>query len=126
MRRLCSVMIALAVACAAPPEREVSVAMTEYAFLPTTIEVTAAQRVRLTVRNAGRLEHDFAPDQRGIALGLSHLHLAPGTASGFDWTPPADPVEVRIICTLTGHEGLGMVARLVVLARATPAPSASR
>jgi uncharacterized cupredoxin-like copper-binding protein len=91
--------------------------MTEYAFLPNTIEVTAAQRVRITVRNTGRTEHDFAPDQRGVALGLSHLHLAPGATQSFDWTPPADPTEVRIICTITGHEGLGMIARLVVRAR---------
>ena len=43
-----------------------------------TIEVTVAQRVRLTVRNTGRTEHDFNPDQRGVALGLQHLHLSPG------------------------------------------------
>jgi uncharacterized cupredoxin-like copper-binding protein len=105
----------LAIACSgAPPERELTVGMTEYTFLPSTIEVTAAERVRITVKNTGRLEHDFAPDQRGVALGLSHLHLAPGATQSFDWTPPADPTEVRIICTLVGHEGLGMVARLIV------------
>lgn len=118
MRRLCSVILTLLAACAPPPEREIAVGMTEYAFLPATIEVSAAQRVRITVRNTGRLEHDFAPDQRGVALGLTHLHLAPNTTQSFDWTPPADPTEVRIVCTLTGHEGLGMVARLVVNARA--------
>ena len=118
MRRLCSLIWIAAIACTAPaPEREVVVGMTEYAFLPATIEVTAALRVRITVRNVGRLEHDFAPDQRGVALGLSHLHLAPGTTASFDWTPPAEPAEVRVVCTITGHEGLGMVARLVVSPR---------
>ena len=91
--------------------------MTEYAFLPVTIEVVTAERVRLTVRNVGRLEHDFAPDQRGVALGLSHLHLSPGASSSFDWTPPGEATEVRIVCTLPGHESLGMVAKLVVSAR---------
>jgi uncharacterized cupredoxin-like copper-binding protein len=117
MRRLCSLIFALLLACAPGPEREVSVGMTEYAFLPTTIEVSAGERVRINVRNTGRLEHDFAPDQRGVALGLSHLHLAPGSSASFDWTAPNDPAEVRIVCTLVGHEALGMVARLVVTAR---------
>ncbi len=117
MRRLCFLILALLLACAPPPEREISVGMTEYAFLPPTIEISAGERVRINVRNTGRLEHDFAPDQRGVALGLSHLHLAPGSSASFDWTAPNDPAEVRIVCTLVGHEALGMVARLVVTVR---------
>ena len=88
--------------------------LTEYAFLPATIEVQVGQRVRIVVRNTGRLEHDFAPDQRGVALGLAHLHLAPGASSSMDWTAPAEPTELKILCTIVGHEALGMVARLVV------------
>ncbi len=117
MRRLCLAISIVLAACAPPPEREISVGLTEYAFLPSTIEVTAAERVRITVRNTGRLEHDFAPDQRGMALGLGHLHLAPGQTGSFDWTPPTDPIELRIVCTIVGHEGLGMVGTLVVKAR---------
>jgi uncharacterized cupredoxin-like copper-binding protein len=105
-------------ACAAPPEREIAVGMIEYAFLPATIEIQVGERVRIVVRNTGRLEHDFAPDQRGVALGLVHLHLAPGASGSMDWTAPAEPTEVRIICTLVGHETLGMVARLFVRAGA--------
>ena len=88
--------------------------MTEYGFVPATIEVRAAERIRLTVRNIGRLEHDFMPDERGRALGLSHVHLGPGGSASNDWTAPAQPVEVRLVCTIVGHETLGMVARLLV------------
>jgi len=119
MRRLflatCS---ALLVACAPPPEREIAVAMTEYAFVPAAIEVVAGERVRLVIRNTGRLEHDFATDQRGVALGLTHVHLAPGASQSIDWTAPAEATEVAIRCTIVGHEALGMVGRLVVRARA--------
>jgi uncharacterized cupredoxin-like copper-binding protein len=111
------------VGCAPPPEREIVVAMTEYGFLPPTIEVSAAERVRLVVRNTGRLEHDFVPDARGRALGLAQVHLAPGGSAGNDWTAPAQPTEVRIICTVLGHESLGMVGRLVVRPRASPTPT---
>ncbi len=113
----------LLIACAPPPEREIVVAMTEYAFLPPTIEVTAAERIRLIVRNIGRLEHDLVPDDRGRALGLAQVHLAAGGSASNDWTAPAEPTELRIICTVIGHETLGMVARLVVRPRASPAPA---
>lgn len=92
--------------------------MTEYGFLPPLIEVGTAERVRLVVRNIGRLEHDLMPDDRGRALGLSHVHLGPGGRASNDWTAPVEPTEVRVICTVVGHEALGMVGRLVVLPRA--------
>jgi len=115
---------ALLVVCAPPPEREIVVAMTEYAFLPPVIEVSTAERIRLLVRNIGRLEHDLMPDDRGRALGLAHVHLAPGASASNDWTAPADPAEVRIVCTIVGHETLGMVARVIVRSRAdAPPPS---
>ena len=97
--------------------------MTEYAFLPPTIEVSAAERIRLVVRNIGRLEHDLMPDDRGRALGLAHVHLAPGASASNDGTAPAEPTELRITCTIVGHEALGMVARVVVRPRASPAAS---
>jgi uncharacterized cupredoxin-like copper-binding protein len=114
---------ALLIGCAPPPEREIVVAMTEYAFLPPMIEIGTAERVRLVVRNIGRLEHDLSPDDRGRALGLAHVHLGPGASASNDWTAPADPTEVRLICTIVGHESLGMVARLVVRPRASPPPA---
>src|SRR6201988_1264240 len=72
MRRLLPLICILAIACSgAATEREVTVGMKENALLPNTIELTAAKRVRITVRNPGRTKHAFAPDQRGVALGLS-------------------------------------------------------
>ena len=97
--------------------------MTEYAFLPPTIELVAAERIRLVVRNVGRIEHDFVPDARGRALGLAQVHLASGGSSSTDWTAPAEPTELRITCTVVGHESLGMVARLVVRPRASRPPT---
>jgi uncharacterized cupredoxin-like copper-binding protein len=121
VRRLCLLIgCALVVGCAPPPEREIVIGMTEYAFLPARIEVAVGERVRLVVRNVGRLEHDLATDERGRALGLAHLHLAPGASAQQDWTAPAEPTELRILCTLPGHETLGMVARLVVTRRQSP------
>lgn len=116
---------ALVLACAPPPEREIVVGMTEYAFLPATIEVAAAERVRLVVRNVGRLEHDLMADERGRAFGLAHIHLLPSASMSSDWTAPANPTELRIVCTVPGHETLGMVGRLVITPRRNPDPATS-
>jgi uncharacterized cupredoxin-like copper-binding protein len=112
-------------ACAPPPEREIVVGMTEYAFVPRTIELMAAERVRLVVRNVGRLEHDFMADERGRALGLAHLHLSPGASMSQDWTAPANPTDIRIVCTVLGHETLGMVGHIVIAPRSRAGPAAS-
>jgi uncharacterized cupredoxin-like copper-binding protein len=117
VRALFFAVLILAVACAPPPEREITVALAEYTFAPNAIEVFAAERVRITVRNIGRLEHDFSPDQRGTALGIAHIHLAPNASQSFDWTAPADPTQILITCTIAGHEGFGMRAQLTVKAR---------
>jgi len=113
---------AIAASCAAPPDREIDVGMLEYGFLPARIEVAAAERVRLTIRNIGRLEHDFATDERGKALGLGHVHLRAGASGALDWTAPATPTVLRVTCTIAGHEQLGMTATLVVAPRASPSP----
>jgi uncharacterized cupredoxin-like copper-binding protein len=104
-------------ACAPPPERELVVGMMEYGFIPSRIEVAAGERVRFVVKNAGRVEHDFTSDQRGRALGVGHVHLRPGETGHVDWTAPATPTEVRIVCTVVGHEGLGMAGTIVVVPR---------
>jgi uncharacterized cupredoxin-like copper-binding protein len=113
---------ALLAACAAPPEREIAIAMVEYGFIPSRIEVSAGERVRIQLRNAGTLEHDFNAGQKGVALGLGHVHLRPNTTGSFDWTAPATADEVRVICTVAGHEQLGMAATLAVTRRASPSP----
>lgn len=124
MRRLLALICcAILVACAPPPEREIVIGMTEYAFISSTIEVATGERVRLVVRNIGRIEHDFVAGDRGRALGLTTFHLAPGATASQEWTAPAEPVELRITCTVLGHEALGMVARLIVRARSSSPPS---
>ena len=90
--------------------------MQEYAFLPNVVEVQPGERVRITLRNVGRLEHDFAPDQKATAFGLPHVHLAPGQSASLDWTAPATPDELLVICSITGHRDLGMTARVLVRA----------
>ncbi len=118
-RAAAAILAIVLAACAAPPQREVVVGLAEYAFVPPRIEVAPGERVRITVRNTGRLEHDLAPDQRGVALGLRHLHVGPAGSASLDWTAPTNEVEIRFVCSITGHEGLGMTG-VIVVRRAEP------
>lgn len=88
--------------------------MTDYAFLPNVIELARGERVRVSLRNIGRVEHDFFPEDRGRALGLKHIHLRGEQNSFFDWTAPAEPTELLVVCSVPGHRELGMTARIVV------------
>jgi uncharacterized cupredoxin-like copper-binding protein len=122
------VTLALVASCAPPPERELNVGMLEYAFLPARIEVFAGERVRLIFKNVGRMEHDFATDERGRALGLEHVHLGVASSTAKDWTAPITPTSIKVLCSLPGHEQLGMTATLVIVPRgasSSPAPSVS-
>jgi uncharacterized cupredoxin-like copper-binding protein len=115
--------IAVMAACAAPPEREINVGLMEYAFLPARIEVATGERIRFALKNTGRMEHDFATDERGRALGIDHVHLGVAGTATRDWTAPSTIASIKVICTLPGHEQLGMVAMLVVVQRAGATPT---
>ena len=98
----------------AAPSREIVIAMNEFAFLPDTIEVSPGERVRLTLKNIGRVDHEFAPDQRARAFGVPHIHLGHSESASRDWTAPAKADELQIVCGLPGHREAGMVARIIV------------
>lgn len=102
-------------ACSSPaPSREIVVEFAEFAFRPDTLAVALRERLRVTLRNVGDVEHDFAPDDRARALGLRHFHLRPGQNASFDWTAPVQAGELIVICSVPGHRELGMTARVVI------------
>lgn len=108
-------IVCVLVSCSAGAvSREIVIAMDEYRFLPNVIELAPGERVRLTLRDIGRSEHDFVADQRGQALGVPTFHLSPGQSQSRDWTAPNTPVEVAVTCQIPGHLQAGMTARIVV------------
>ncbi len=112
---LAGALVCAVAACgASPPSREITVAMDDYRFLPNVIEIAPGERIRLTLKNIGRQEHDFAPDQRGLAFGVPSFHLGPAASASRDWTAPTTSAEIAVTCTLPGHAQAGMTARIVV------------
>lgn len=107
-----------------------------WGFDPSVIEVPVGQRVRLTLINDGRAEHDveitgLLADHLEIEGGLQHdrlagghheadlvaAHAMPGTKASVLFTPTIAAVY-EFACTLPGHKEAGMVGKIVVTQRA--------
>jgi uncharacterized cupredoxin-like copper-binding protein len=103
----------------------------DLAFSPMALEVSAGDRVKLTLQNNGALEHDFsimefpmegkAEETNGMdhAMGEGskepELHVAagPGQSATLDFTP-SKPGTYEFWCTVPGHKEAGMRGTLVV------------
>lgn len=82
---------------------EIAVALADHRFDPARLHVRAGERVRVRVRNEGRVVHDFTVPEAGVSSG----RLAPGESGVAEFTLQR-PGEYRLVCTVPGHEALGM------------------
>ena len=105
----------------------------QWGFAPNLIEIPTGQRVRLTLIDDGRAEHDVEiaeliakivstaggvvlhanmagghPDERAAVA-----HAMSGTTASVTFTP-AKAVEDEFVCTIPGHKEAGMVGKLIV------------
>ena len=140
MKRMVLILALLALlvaACGGGQQEEtatdLSLIATDIAFDNEQLEVGVNQPVRLTLENAGALEHDFSV--REIAVHDVHaeeseaddhamtedaheldLHVAaePGGGRAVLEFTPTEPGEYEYYCTVAGHKEAGMVGTLVV------------
>ncbi|CAG7651934.1 cupredoxin domain-containing protein [Paenibacillus allorhizosphaerae] len=89
-------------------DTELLVRAMEYSFHPGSIHIVLNQKIKITLDNAGQVEHDFEIVGTNI-----HIHAAPGKKSSlvvsFD-----KPGYYQVICTLPGHKHAGMTASIQV------------
>ena len=90
--------------------QEVTVTATEMVFSPSTVEVTAGQPVRLTLRNNGVVEHNW---QTQIGAEAVVVTARPRQSASTTFTPQT-PGTYKVICSVPGHEQAGMVGTLTV------------
>ena len=112
------------------PATKVTVNMTEFAFTPNVITVSAGQPVELTLINDGAVEHDFVveivpvDDVSTEGMEMDHMSgdheeydLHSATAAGSTSTlrfTVTEPGTYKIICSVPGHLDAGMVGELIV------------
>jgi plastocyanin len=92
------------------PETTITVSMTDYAFTPNPIEVTAGD-LRITAVNDGQLPHDLVVPE----LDKGTANQGPGTTASISLSD-VKPGTYLVVCDLPGHRALGMETKLVVRA----------
>ncbi|GAB4160460.1 MAG: hypothetical protein Fur0021_32490 [Candidatus Promineifilaceae bacterium] len=116
------------------PALELTLTATDIAYDVNRLEVKAGQTVKLTLHNAGALEHDFsimemphtgevvAEEMEDAAHGHEmtldpEVHVAApiGDSRRLEFTP-SKPGEYEFFCTVEGHKEAGMTGVLVVTA----------
>ncbi len=105
----------------------------EFAYAPTTLEVTSGQPVEITLKNTGTVEHDFSTSeielsgsptstgemQSGHMMGgmgdqpKLHVAAAAGGQGTLSFTPTR-PGQYQFYCTVAGHKDTGMTGMLSV------------
>lgn len=102
--------------------REVLVRAREFAFDAPVIQVTRGERVRLRFANLGKAEHDLnvvglkarvLTAQHAHGTGAVHAHALPGQEAVVEFIPLESGVFTAV-CTLPGHERLGMRLQVAV------------
>ncbi len=82
--------------------------LSEFKYSPATLQVAAGVPLRLTIRNGGSVEHDFAIDSQRI-----QVKLQPGE-SREQWIAALPAGTYAFYCTVPGHKEAGMTGRLIV------------
>lgn len=104
----------------------IAVVMTEFAFRPAHIRVSAGQPVTLRFSNRGQIAHQFVADALRAhpvvvtdlaihveAPGLDVLRLQPGESATLQFLP-RQRGRFPFACTIEGHREAGMVGVLEV------------
>ena len=112
-------------ACGGPGSSEISTAMTEFAFSPSSNSVSAGSEVALTLSNDGTLDHNWvlmvadytvttpfdASDQAKV---FAETTVAAGGSTTFTFTAPSEAGTYQVVCSIPGHLEAGMEASLTV------------
>jgi uncharacterized cupredoxin-like copper-binding protein len=134
---LAGTVAVFAAGCGTPAPAAVTVTTQAFRYQPDAFEWQAGQPVKLTLRNADTIEHDFVVDRIrfSVAAGSAahgshptshagtaaptpspdslHLHAAALSESSLTFTPLAAGTYT-VYCSLPGHKEAGMTAQLVV------------
>jgi uncharacterized cupredoxin-like copper-binding protein len=123
--------------------RIVEIEMRDFAFSPETLTLRAGEKVTLSFKNVGKLEHEFMVGSdpmigvgymndwfasAGLAGAVEHgtdhagsgVRVAPNTTQTVTFVVPSQGGVFEFGCFVSGHYEFGMRGRLVVDAEAAP------
>lgn len=101
------------------PKATVRVVATDFSFEPRELSLRAGEPTRLELRNDGAVEHVLIVKTLDGATDAIHLHAQPGETDAA--TVRLDqPGRYAVICTIPGHQEIGMIGELVVTDGSSP------
>jgi uncharacterized cupredoxin-like copper-binding protein len=123
---LVGAVVAAASGTSAAPPRVAEIQMTEFAFRPAVVQISAGRPVTLVLINRGQLAHQFGTVYlRTVAsrvvsgalmvdsVGLEVVRLNPGVSARLEFLPLRRG-RVAFACTIEGHREAGMTGLLDV------------
>lgn len=93
-------------------EKEITVVANEYSFTPSTINVDEGETVKVTLKNEGKMPHDFVVKGEGVIMAKTTL-VQPGKEATVTFEATEEG-EYKFICTVSGHEAQGMKGTFIV------------
>lgn len=89
--------------------QSVTVNATEFKFDPATINATAGQSIKLSVKNTGSVQHTFVLKDANVKMTID-----PGKTVDQTFTAPSKAGTYVFECDVPGHLEAGMKGQLVV------------
>ncbi len=93
-------------------EKEITVVAKDYSFTPSTINIEEGEAVTITLKNEGKMPHDFVVKGDGVVMAKTPL-VQPGKEATVTFEATEEG-EYKFICTVSGHEAQGMKGVLTV------------
>ncbi|MBI4674302.1 MAG: cupredoxin domain-containing protein [Chloroflexi bacterium] len=87
----------------------VNVEGSEFAYKPSEIAAKPGQKVTVSFKNTGTVEHTFVIKDLNVKLTAQ-----PGKTVSGTFTAPSTPGTFEIHCDIAGHTEAGMVGKLTV------------
>ena len=120
------VMLCLGACNQSTPLNKINVEMSDFAFTPDQLTITAGEQITLHVDHKGTVEHDFIIMKLGAAVGPHfneedqpnvywQIKVQPGESQIMTFTAPVQPGTYQIVCGMAGHVESGMVGTLEVI-----------
>lgn len=94
---------------ATTPAREIVVEAKEFSFAQAKLTATKGERIKVTLKNTGKLQHDFVIDE----LGVSTKVIPGGAEDSVEFTVQ-DAGTYTFYCSVGNHRTQGMVGTLEV------------
>lgn len=89
--------------------KEITIEGAEFSFTPTTLRLKKGETVKLTLKNIGKMPHDFVIDELNVRTKI----IKGGETDTIEFTPE-NSGTFEYYCSVGSHRAMGMKGMLTV------------